>query len=111
MVRSLMGRRCQSAAMVLGASASKRIASLTTDPTRTRSRFTHTPLFRGARSNADALGSGSPSSVAPKDRARHEARAAGVVVIEESSDQLAGGVQTGDRTVLAVEHAPIAVDA
>lgn len=41
---------------------------------------------------------------ASKDGARHQAAAAGIVVIEEAADQLSGGVQTGDGDAFYVQH-------
>src|SRR6267378_329632 len=47
---------------------------------------------------------------AAEDGARHEAGAAGIVVVEEAAHQLARGVEAADRPAFAVEHAALGGD-
>src|SRR2546426_277768 len=56
-------------------------------------------------------GAGGAAAGAAADRgARHEAGAAGVVVVEEPAHQLAGGVESADRPAFAVQHAALGGD-
>src|SRR5262245_65516082 len=48
---------------------------------------------------------------AAEHRARGQAGAAGIVEIEQSSDQFAGGIEAADRLVVGIEHFGVGGDA
>src|SRR5689334_17678750 len=77
------------------------IASIVQTTTRSR------PL---ASNIAPDLPSGGSAGDLAEHRARHEARAARIIEIEQPADQFAGRIQAGDRLLRDVEHAAVGVD-
>src|SRR5688500_18004919 len=49
---------------------------------------------------------GRTAGEASEDRAGHQSRSAGIVVVEQPADELARRVQAGDRVLLEIEHLP-----
>src|SRR5438874_7550429 len=67
------------------------------------------PSSGRARSALRAL-RGRTTRDAAEDGARHEAGAAGIVVVEEAAHQLARGIEAADGPALTVEHAALGGD-